>query len=101
RGTENRHGEILCGAQRLLADALGAQVLGGRGWRSTEGADVHQALHARGSTCGEDRLRQLDVHAREIRAVVVRSALIAPAAPPMQDAGEVEHRLLAARKALE
>jgi hypothetical protein len=47
------------------------------------------------------RLRQLDVHAREIRAVVVRAALVRAAAAAVQDADQVHHRVAPVRKARE
>ena len=43
------------------------------------------------------RLRQLDVRAREIRAVVVGPALVGPAAPAVQHADQVDHRVAGPR----
>ena len=55
-----------------------------------------------GRTAGtHDRLRQLDVKAREVRPVVVRAALVAAAAAAVENAREVDHRLAARGEALE
>ena len=62
---------------------------------------MHEPAHAGVAARGSDGLRQLDVEAREIRAVVVWTAVIAPPAPALQHADEVIHGLLAGAQPLE
>src|SRR5919198_4401245 len=62
---------------------------------------MEKASYAGGAAGGGDRLRQLDVHAREIGTVIVRPALVAPPATAVKNADEIEYRLLIAREALE
>ena len=69
--------------------------------RSAQRADMQQPAHAVRAAGGDDGLRQLDMHAREIRAVVVRPALVAPAAAPVEDADQVVDRVLAGAQPLE
>ncbi len=95
RGPEHGDREILRGQRRALADALGAQVLGGRLRVGAERAHVQQALHARDAAGVDHRLRELDVHPREIGTVVVRAALVAPPAPAVQHAGKIDDRVAA------
>ena len=49
----------------------------------------------------DKRLRQLDVDAGEVRAVIVRPALVGPAAPAVQDADQVDHGVAAGGQALQ
>ena len=102
RRAEHRDVEVLGGEHRLLADALGAQVLGRAPSATAPSALMCSTRRTPAMRqAATMRLRQLDVDAREIRTVVVRAALVGPAAPAVQDADQVDHRLLAGAEALE
>jgi len=86
RGAEHRGLQVFGIEHRLLALRFRALILRRRIVRRAERAHVQQALHAGGAAGGNHRQRQLDVRAREIA---------------MQDADEVDERVLPAYQALE
>ena len=86
RGTKDGDVEILRLAHRLLALSLAALIFGGSPHIGAERAHVQEAPHPGCAAGGDDGLRQLSMRALEVA---------------VQDADQVDDRVLAAHEALE